>query len=169
MPFTPFHMGPGVAIKALLHGSFSLTVFGWTQILIDLQPLFVLLRGTGKLHGLSHTYLGAAALALLAALSGKFLAERGLAILAASVPRAPRVPRISWPVAFASAFIGAVMHIVLDSIMHADMRPWYPLTNANGLLGTLSYAQLHQLCLFSGLLGALAYGGGVLWLVRRNS
>lgn len=32
MPFTPFHMGPGLLVKALLQGSFSLMVFGWTQI-----------------------------------------------------------------------------------------------------------------------------------------
>lgn len=30
MPFTPFHMGPGLLVKALLQGSFSLMVFGWT-------------------------------------------------------------------------------------------------------------------------------------------
>jgi hypothetical protein len=28
MPFTPFHMGPGILFKALLQGSFSLMVLG---------------------------------------------------------------------------------------------------------------------------------------------
>ncbi len=41
MPFTPVHMGPGILIKALLQSSFSLMVFGWTQIIMDIQPLIV--------------------------------------------------------------------------------------------------------------------------------
>lgn len=40
-------MGPGLLIKALLQGSFSLLVFGWAQIVMDLQPLLVLLTGEG--------------------------------------------------------------------------------------------------------------------------
>ena len=47
MPFTPFHMGPGIFIKALLQGSFSLMVFGWTQVIMDIQPLVVLISGEG--------------------------------------------------------------------------------------------------------------------------
>jgi hypothetical protein len=43
MPFTPIHMGPGILIKAILQGSFSLMVFGWTQIVMDIQPLIVIL------------------------------------------------------------------------------------------------------------------------------
>ena len=81
MPFTPLHMGPGILIKALLQGSFSLMVFGWAQIVMDIQPLFVLVTGEGHLHGFSHTYIGATLLAILSALSGKYLSEIGLKIL----------------------------------------------------------------------------------------
>ena len=52
-------MGPGMLIKSLLHGSFSLMIFGWSQILMDLQPLFAMITNEGKLHGFSHTFLGA--------------------------------------------------------------------------------------------------------------
>ncbi len=38
MPFTPIHMGSGILIKLMLQGSFSLMVFGWTQIVMDIQP-----------------------------------------------------------------------------------------------------------------------------------
>jgi len=58
MPFTPFHMGPGILFKALLQGSFSLMVFGWAQIIMDIQPLIVLITGKGHLHGFTHTYIG---------------------------------------------------------------------------------------------------------------
>jgi len=45
MPFTPFHLGPGIAIKAVMQGSFSLMVFGWAQIVMDVQPLVVMITG----------------------------------------------------------------------------------------------------------------------------
>jgi hypothetical protein len=50
-------MGTGILIKALLQCSFSLMVFGWSQIVMDLQPLWVLLNGNGHIHGFSHILL----------------------------------------------------------------------------------------------------------------
>ncbi|GAL02073.1 hypothetical protein JCM19237_4966 [Photobacterium aphoticum] len=52
-------------------------MFGWSQIVMDIQPLVVLLTQEGDLHGISHTLLGALVLGLLAALSGKYLSEWG--------------------------------------------------------------------------------------------
>ncbi|HYQ38464.1 MAG TPA: hypothetical protein VER09_05940, partial [Pseudomonas sp.] len=77
MPFTPLHMGPGILLKALLPTRFSLMVFGWAQIVMDLQPLLAMLTGRGELHGLSHTWPGAGLLAVVAALSGKYLGALG--------------------------------------------------------------------------------------------
>ena len=68
-------MGPGMLIKSLLHGSFSLMIFGWSQILMDLQPLFAMITNEGKLHGFSHTFLGASLIAVIAVLTGKHLSE----------------------------------------------------------------------------------------------
>ena len=74
MPVTPFHMGPGIIIKAILQGFFSLIIFGWAQILMDLQPLFVIITGQGNLHGFSHTYIGATLIALISAYMWNFMA-----------------------------------------------------------------------------------------------
>ena len=163
MPFTPFHMGPGTAIKALLQGSFSLMVFGWSQIIMDLQPLWVLLSGHGRLHGFSHTFAGATLLTLLAAITGKYLAEQGLAIISIAAKQKP--VRIGWLVALLSAFTGCFSHVLLDAIMHPDMRPFYPWLADNGLLGILSIDNLHRLCLYSGLLGAALFYG-ICWYKR---
>ena len=81
MPFTPIHMGPGILLKGILQGSFSLMIFGWTQIVMDIQPLFVLISGEGHLHGFSHTYVGATLLAILSGLTGKYLSQIGLWVL----------------------------------------------------------------------------------------
>lgn len=74
-------MGPGIFVKALLQGGFSLMVFGWAQILMDIQPLFVLITGDGHLHGFSHTIVGATLIGVFATLTGKYLAEIGLRII----------------------------------------------------------------------------------------
>jgi len=165
MPFSPFHMGPGILIKALLQGSFSLMVFGWAQIVMDIQPLFVLISGDGHLHGFTHTYIGATLLAILSALSGKYLSEIGLIILGLADKSNP--VNIVWWVAFASAFIGTYSHVVLDSIMHSDVEPFYPLSQENSLHGLITVDELHQLCLFSALVGAIIYYS-VLYVTKRR-
>lgn len=118
MPFTPFHMGPGLLLKALLQGSFSLLVFGWAQIIMDIQPLVMLLTGVGALHGFSPTAPGALRLAIGAALSGKYAAEFALRSIGLSGP----LP-IRWPVAFSSTFIGTFSHRLLDSVMESTSTP----------------------------------------------
>jgi len=154
MPFTPIHMGPGIFIKALLQGSFSLMVFGWTQIIMDIQPLVVLITGEGHLHGFSHTYIGASILAIVSALSGKYLSQIGLVILGISKEKPIK---IIWSVAFLSAFIGSFSHVYLDSIMHTDVEPFYPFTLVNQIHGMVSVSTLHKICMYSGLIGAAIY------------
>lgn len=154
MPFTPIHMGPGIFIKAILQGSFSLMVFGWTQIVMDIQPLIVLLRGEGHVHGFTHTYIGASLIAIFAALTGKYLSEFGLKILAIATADSGK---ISWWVSLLSAFIGSYSHVFLDSIMHGDLQPLYPFALANGFYGYVSLAMLHKFCVYAGLLGAAIY------------
>ncbi|MCP3852360.1 MAG: hypothetical protein GY694_19315 [Gammaproteobacteria bacterium] len=160
MPFTPIHMGPGILIKAILQGSFSLMVFGWTQIIMDIQPLLVIITGEGQLHGFSHTYVGATLLAIFSALSGKYLSEFGLKLLGITesglltTDGTKKEPiNIFWLVAFSSAFIGSYSHVFLDSIMHIDVEPFYPLTLINPFHGFISIEALHKACLYAGLLG----------------
>ena len=155
MPFTPLHMGPGILVKAILQGSFSLMVFGWTQIVMDLQPLFVMITGEGQLHGFSHTFIGATLIAIISALTGKYLSEFGLVILKITDKGNP--VKIIWWIAFASAFIGSYSHVVLDGIMHSDVEPFYPYTASNYFSGLMSIENLHKLCLYTGLVGAGIY------------
>ena len=162
MPFTPIHMGPGIFIKSLLHGSFSLLVFGWTQIVMDIQPLVVLITGEGHLHGFTHTYLGAILLALFSGYSGKYLSELGLKIIGV------HTITIKWLVSFISAFIGAFSHVLIDSAMYSDLQPFYPFTNTNELLGVVSVVTLHKICMYSGLAGAIIYFS-INWKLKKNA
>jgi membrane-bound metal-dependent hydrolase YbcI (DUF457 family) len=163
LPFTPFHVGPGLLIKALLQGSFSLMVFGWAQIIMDIQPLFVILTGHGHLHGFSHTYIGATLIGLGSAVTGKYAAEFGLRFIGEA-----RYLPIRWPVAVVSAFIGSFSHVLLDSVMHGDVEPFAPFLLDNPFLGLLSVNTLHKFCLYSGLMGVGLYFAVSQWLTRRD-
>jgi membrane-bound metal-dependent hydrolase YbcI (DUF457 family) len=160
MPFTPFHMGPGVAVKAVSGRHFSLMVFGFSQVAIDIEPLVRILRGDSLLHGFTHTYLGATLIGLVSVVVGRPVCQFFLNFWVPdeSTPflywlRCPQ--RISWSAAFVGAFVGTYSHIVLDSFMHADMQPFAPLPQSNALLHLISVAKLHAICLFSGLFGAV--------------
>lgn len=155
MPFTPFHMGSGILIKALVQGSFSLMVFGWSQIVMDIQPLWVLINGHGHLHGFSHTFIGGSILAVVSAFTGKYLSEFGLILL--GISNASQPIKISRLVAFVSAFVGCFSHVVFDSIMHSDVQPFYPITLNNPMLGFITVNSLHKFFLYSGLVGAAIF------------
>ncbi len=165
MPFTPFHMGPGIVVKAFLQGGFSLMVFGWSQIVMDIQPLIVLISGEGHLHGFSHTYVGATLLAIFSAVTGKYLAQIGLYVLGLN---SQWQVKIGWWVAFLSAVIGTFSHVLLDAIMHTDVEPFYPITLNNPFLGVISVQLLHKFCVYSALMGCVIYFA-VNWFVSRSN
>jgi len=145
-------MGPFIVVKAAAQRRFSLLVFGWSQIVIDLQPLFVMLTGRGELHGLSHTLLGATLIGFFCALSGKYLGELGLRLIG----KKEYLP-ISWAVSFASAFIGTYSHVFIDSIMHAEVSPFAPWSLSSPLYGLISIDALNLLCVATAIVGGIAF------------
>jgi len=59
--------------------------------------------------------------------------------------------------------VGGLTHPILDGIMHRDIRPFWPFTDANPLLGAIGLGALHALCLACGIAGAivLAFRSGL--------
>lgn len=160
MPFTPLHMGPGLAIKSFTGRHFSLMVFGFSQIAMDIEPLVRIIRGDAILHGFTHTYLGATLIGLLSAIVGRPVCQFLLRYWKPD-PESPflnwlpAAQHISWAAAIAGAFVGTYSHVFFDSIMHADMRPLAPWVEANRLLHLIAVDDLHLACVLSGILGVL--------------
>jgi hypothetical protein len=65
VPFTPFHMGPALALKAVSGRYFSVLVFGIAQVAMDIEPLIGMIRNADVLHGWSHSYVGATVIGIL--------------------------------------------------------------------------------------------------------
>lgn len=115
---------------------------------MNLQPLLALLTGRGGLHGFTHTWIGAGLLTVPAALVGKYLGELALYLLGLRRQRS-----ICW----SAAWLGIGIHVLLDGLVHTDVRLFVPLSAANGLFGRLSWKAMEWLCLACGALGSVRY------------
>jgi len=153
-------MGPGLALKAVGGRYFSLMLFGFSQVAIDIEPLVRIIRGDAVLHGFTHTYLGATLVGLMSVLIGRPVCQFLLNFWKLDPNssflvwlRGPRV--ISWTAAAVGTFLGTYSHVFLDSIMHSDMRPFAPLVDATPLLHIISVGSLHLMCVLAGVVGAL--------------
>ncbi len=165
MPFTPFHMGPGLAIKALAGDRFSLLAFGVAQVAMDIEPLVGMIRGAPVLHGATHTYAAALVIAGIVALvtpplCRPLLRRWNREVSLAHLPWLASPPLKRVPV-IAGAFAGTLSHVALDSLMHHDITPLAPWSNTNSLLDLIPLPALHQACIASGALGLAA------WLALR--
>lgn len=166
MPFTPFHMGFGLAAKAAAGHRVGLVSFGVAQVLMDIEPGVRMLLDDGRLHGWSHTLPGALLIGALATwgssrLSGLLVrrwnaevSHYGLGWLC--VPGA-----VSAKVLAAGAFVGTFSHVALDSLMHADMQPLAPWSSANPLMGLVAHDAV-----YTGMV-VLGVAGGLSWLIRQ--
>ncbi len=162
MPFTPFHMGVGLAAKAVGGRHFSVLTFGIAQVAMDIEPLIGMLRQSPVLHGPTHTYLGAGPIALVAAaltpwLCGPLLRRWNHEVVHYGMPWLQET--VSWKprVLVVSALAGTFSHVLLDSVMHLDIQPWAPWSDANGLYASLSLPTLHLLCTAGMVVGALGW------------
>ncbi|KQW45500.1 MULTISPECIES: hypothetical protein [unclassified Roseateles] len=149
MPITPFHFGPGAALHALAPRHVSFLAFCAANGLIDVESLYNLVHGRQPVHAFFHTYVGASLVAL------------GIAALFRAWLRLMR-GRFSGGLGLRQVVIGATLgawtHVLLDSVMHADIQPLQPLSAANGLYRIVSLSALHWGCIAAGALALLVIG-----------
>lgn len=150
MPITPFHFGPGAAIHAITPKHVSFLAFCSANVLIDIEPLYYMVTGQYPLHRFFHTYIGATIIMVATAL---------IFFVALKLASRVRLPNLfQWqslnavPI-WLGAAAGSYSHIVLDSVMHSDMVPLSPFSEANVLYQFVSLGELHLFCVFAALLG----------------
>lgn len=142
----------------------SFLAFCAANVLIDIEPLYYLLSGQEPLHRFMHTYAGATLVAIVT------IAIFMLALRAASVVTLPNLFRwqaLNFRQVAVGAAAGSYSHIVLDSIMHADIRPLAPFSQANGLYGVVSLEVLHNFCWLAGALAVVLLAWRRLFFARH--
>ena len=169
MPITPFHFGPGAAVKAVAPRHFSFTVFALSQVLIDLEPIGFFLFTGDPVHPYLHTYVGATLIFLASWWLGRPVGEWALRAWNAWLDPAQArwlgyEPKITPGAAGAGAFAGAYSHVAIDSIMHGDMEPLAPFSPASPWLHVIPVETLQWLCVLAGAIGI----AGLAWLRWRE-
>lgn len=161
MPITPFHFGPGLAVKAIFPRSFSWSAFVASQVFIDCETLYYILTHQYPLHREMHTFIGATAAGLTTG-----------CLLAAVVRGVPRIEKwmngrarsirseISTRGLVIGGLLGGASHPLLDGMMHPDIRPFAPWTDLNPLLGVIGLGTLHLGCMIAGMIGVV-----LLWML----
>ena len=166
MPLTPYHLIAGVAAKSVRPKYFSWTVFVLANVLIDTEGAYYLLTTGSVAHKLFHTWFAATIIAILCATFGKYLCEFGLSFWNNFILNEKYVPSLKWMCsssqitktsAWLSAFIGAYTHILLDSFVALDMKPYFPFSDGNHLLGLISLQNVQYLCIGLFLFGVIIY------------
>ena len=159
MPFTPFHFGPGFFIKSIVPKRFSFRVFMLANIITDLEPLYFIVTNQWPVHRFFHTYLGATVIATGCVIAGRPVCYRLTDIWNRAFKNL-KVDngRIATSALIVTAFTGTFSHVFLDSMMHGDLRPFYPWTRSNDLLNIISYQHLHVFCFLAGVIGVFIFG-----------
>jgi hypothetical protein len=156
VPFTPFHFGPGLLLKLAAPRRVSVTAFIATQVAVDLEPLYLLMRDEYPVHRTLHTVWAAGTvgvgigLALWAVARGRV---KGLSPTATAEFRGGP--------AVLGGLVGGISHALLDGLMHRDIHALRPLSEAQWVLGPRGVTALHLACLIAGAVGAAGL------LVRR--
>jgi membrane-bound metal-dependent hydrolase YbcI (DUF457 family) len=165
LPVTPFHFGPGLALKGAAAPAFSWIAFALATVLIDCESLYYLIRQEYPVHRFLHSLVGASLVGLTAALA----CHVAVRVLKSRAPRL-RAPgeRVDAAARGERAALGALLgglagglsHPVLDGVMHPDVRPFMPWSDRNPFLGLMSETALHLGCVVAALAGV---AGLALW------
>ena len=161
MPITPFHFGPAAAVKAVAPRHFSFTMFVFTNIVIDVEPLYYMAMGDWPIHRFLHTYLGATIAAFVCFFAGRPVCAWAIRLWNSRLSEAQArwlraEPRIEALPAAAGTLIGGWSHVLLDSLMHSDMEPLAPFAAGSGMTNLVTIAQLELFCAIAGALGVAA-------------
>ena len=155
MPVTPFHFGPALMFGFLLFGFLNFPTFLVANVIVDLEPFFILLFGLGMpLHGFFHSFFGGSIIAVV--LSIAMIKLNGpIQKIMAGIKLGQKFSKNSIILA---AFFGVWLHVFLDSFLYEDIKPFFPLA-AGPLYGVFLRHQVYDFCIYAFALGIFLAGG----------
>lgn len=142
MPFTPFHFGPAATIGLAAKKHIDLPTFVLVNVVIDIEPLVVMLFNFNyPLHGYCHTLLIGSFVAGLFAVVVYSCRKSLVKILGLlGLPY-----NLTFKKMLISSISGSWFHILIDSFLYQDIKPFYP-SSFNPFLGAISFLNIYLLC-----------------------
>ena len=126
MPITPLHMGVLAPINHYFPKKVSNISFALVTLWADGNAILYYAFGLeppGELHGMTHTFAGAMALALVVGLVGALCGAK------------------KWPWIL-GAFLAGITHVLLDALVHPEMNPLFPIAGNSMYIGNMPMVSL---------------------------
>lgn len=152
MPLTPFHLGPSFLFGMVFQRQINMASILIASTAIDIRTILCFFFFKCQLHGPLHTYLGATMFA-------------GAIIVVIFVSR-NKLHKISNKLKIHQSYtlksivlgslIGAWSHVLLDSFMHFDVTPFWPMLG-NTFFQQISNEANYAITILSFLGGATIY------------
>ncbi|MCW3992360.1 MAG: hypothetical protein NWE79_06605 [Candidatus Bathyarchaeota archaeon] len=160
MPFTPLHLGPALFFGMVLLRYIDLPTFLVANVIVDIEPFVILTLGLYRvdslglpLHGLLHTFLGGTFVALLLA----FVMTRTRELTASLMRRIGMEQKQGARSIYAAALSGVYLHILLDSRLYTDIKPFYPFSFNPFLASMRAAFEIWWFCVVTGLIGVTLF------------
>lgn len=154
MPFTPFHLGPGLALGMIFSRFVNIPAVLLASVVVDARAIYCFFTGC-SLHGFFHTFAGAAIVCLPVIALIYFSRE--------NLSKISRIMRIEQNYSLksitAGAIAGAWVHILLDAFLYPGIHPFFPAKGNALLFGILGNSEVYLLCMLGFLIGGLIYLG----------
>ena len=123
MPFTPFHFGPGLLISLTFLSFIDIPTFLIASVIVDIEPFLVLIFALNyPLHGFFHSFLGGFIVAVLLSMVMSKIRRYFTPLLTFFKVE----QSISFKKILFSSICAILLHILLDSPIYLDIRPFFP-------------------------------------------
>ena len=166
MPFTPYHFGPGLLIGLIFFRFIDLPTFLIASVVVDIEPLLVLLFNLNyPLHGFFHSFLGGTIIALILTLIMVKIRQLFTPLMLAFKIE----QEFSFKKILFASFLGIYIHILLDSPIYTDIRPFFPLNFNPFYIGTSQIGQIvAMICVWCFLTSIFLYLIILIKRVKKN-
>ncbi len=155
MPYTHYHLGPGLFFGIIFIRFVDFPTFLIANLIPDLEPFFVYSLGLEiPHHGFVHSFFGGAIAALI--LTGIMFKVRHLLDPVINFFKLDQ--KRSFIKILLASVSGIYLHILFDAPTHHVFQPFYPL-EGNPFLGSLDELgiSLSSICIYLFLSGLIAY------------
>lgn len=152
MPLTPFHLGPALFLGLLFFSYIHLPTFFLASIILDIKPFLVLFFDLNSpLHGFFHSFLGG----LIPAVILAFIMLKTDKKVQNFMWEFELKQKLSGYKILFSSVAGIYLHVLFDSLLYTDIKPFYPL-NFNPFYNLIGF-EIYLLCTLLFLAGIILY------------
>lgn len=155
MPFTPYHLGPALAIGLPLRKHLHTPTFIIANIIVDIEPFIIIIFNLKyPLHGYLHTIVGGIILGVIIGYIMKLI-EKIFHPLWRKLLLTPK-EYTSLRSYIIPGILGILLHISMDIPLYHEMKPFYPII-INPFYNPQLTKAIYELCIFMGIVGLLYY------------